>query len=268
MRRVVSAALICTALMAPGRTQNASSGPELQAALTFETEHDGTSPRGWGGGPPSTISVDGDIVHGGRWSARLERTAATTQPFTTLTKAIPVDFGGTTIVFRGFLRSENVSDFMALWMRLDGDIPNLAFSSMQSRQIKGTNEWTEYMITMPFHRDAKQLFFGVLLGGTGKVWADDLQLLVDGEPVWTAPRVERPKTALDLDQQFDKGSGIVDALHREPGRGHRIRGAILRTGHRPADWRHRRDARRHVCRRTGQAMGATLSRVEPADAVT
>ena len=209
MRRVVSAALICTALTAPGRTQDASSGPELQAALTFETEHDGTSPRGWGGGPPSTISVDGDIVHGGRWSARLERTTTSTQAFTTLTKAIPVDFGGATIVFRGFLRSQNVSDFMALWMRLDGDIPNLAFSSMQSRQIKGTNEWTEYLITMPFHRDAKQLFFGVLLGGTGKVWADDLQLLVDGEPVWAAPRVERPKTPLDLDQQFDKGSGIV-----------------------------------------------------------
>ena len=209
MRRFLSAVLICTALTAPGRAQDASPGPELQTALTFETEHDGTSPRGWGGGPPSTISVDGDIVHGGRWSARLERTTSSTQAFTTLTKSIPVDFGGTTIVFRGFLRSENVSDFMALWMRLDGDVPNLAFSSMQSRQIKGTNEWTEYLITMPFHRDAKQLFFGVLLGGTGKVWADDLQLLVDGKPVWTAPKVERPKTPLDLDQQFDKGSGIV-----------------------------------------------------------
>jgi C-terminal processing protease CtpA/Prc len=209
MRRFLSAVLICTALTAPARAQDASPGPELQTALTFETEHDGTSPRGWGGGPPSTISVDGAIVHGGRWSARLERTTTSAQAFTTLTKAIPVDFGGTTIVFRGFLRSENVSDFMALWMRLDGDIPNLGFATMQPRQIKGTNEWTEYLITMPFHRDAKQLFFGVLLGGTGKVWADDLQLLVDGKPVWTAPKVERPKTPLDLDQQFDKGSGIV-----------------------------------------------------------
>ena len=98
---------------------------------------------------------------------------------------------------------------MALWMRQDGDAPNLAFATMQSRQIKGTNDWTEYLITMPFHRDAKQLFFGVLLGGTGKVWADDLQLLVDGKPVWDAPKVERPKTPLDLDQQFDAGSGIV-----------------------------------------------------------
>ena len=41
------------------------------------------------------------------------------------------------------------------------------------------------------------------------MWADDLQLLVDGEPVWEAPKVERPKTPIDLDHEFDTGSGIV-----------------------------------------------------------
>ena len=97
-----------------------------------------------------------------------------------------MDFAGTTIEWRGFLRSENVSEFMGLWMRQDGDAPNLAFATMQPRQIKGTNDWTEYSITFPLHRDAKQLYFGVLLGGTGKVWADDLRLLVDGKPVWEA----------------------------------------------------------------------------------
>jgi hypothetical protein len=32
----------------------------------------------------------------------------------------------------------------------------------------------------------------VLLSGTGIVWADDLELLVDGKPVWEASRVEHP----------------------------------------------------------------------------
>jgi len=150
-----------------------------------------------------------EIVHDGRWSVRLERTPASPQMFSTLTKAVPVEFGGTTIEWRGFLRSENVSDFMGLWMRQDGDTPNLAFETMQPRQIRGTNDWTEYSITFPLHRDARQLYFGVLLGGTGKVWADDLRLLVDGKPVWDAPKVERPKTPLELDHQFDGGSGIV-----------------------------------------------------------
>ena len=206
---VISAALLIAATIGPGQAQNASVGRELEAILTFETTHNGNAPSGWGGGPPSTIFVDGETVHSGRWSARLERNAAGSQPFSTLTRSIPIEFSGNTIEWRGFLRIENVSEFMGLWMRQDGDAPNLAFATMQPRQIKGTHDWTEYSITFPLHRDAKQLSFGVLISGTGKVWADDLRLLVDGKPVWDAPRIERPKTPLELDHQFDAGSGIV-----------------------------------------------------------
>jgi C-terminal processing protease CtpA/Prc len=209
MRRLLSAALLCTALNVPGQAQNAAVGRELESILTFEAAHNGTSPSGWGGGPPATIFVDGETVHGGRWSVRLERSAIEGQPFSTLARSIPIEFAGTTIEWRGFLRTENVSEFMGLWMRQDGDTPNLAFATMQPRQIKGTNDWTEYSISFPVNREAKQLYFGVLLAGTGKVWADDLRLLVDGKPVWEAPKADRPKTPLDSDHQFDAGSGIV-----------------------------------------------------------
>jgi hypothetical protein len=208
MRRLMLV-LICAALTAPGRAQNANSRSELEAMLSFETEHTGNSPRGWGGGPAGTIFVDGEIVHGGRWSVRLERNATSPSTFSTITMSTPMDFAGTRIEWRGFLRSEDVSDYLGLWMRQDGDTPGLAFDNMQQRQVKGTHDWTEYSITLPLHRDAKQLYFGVLVGGTGKVWADDLRLLVDGKPVWEAPRVERPKTTIDLDHEFDGGSGIV-----------------------------------------------------------
>jgi C-terminal processing protease CtpA/Prc len=209
MRSLLSAALMWTVLTVPGQTQDVGPGPELEGMLTFETAHSGTLPAGWGGGPAGTVSVDDAIVHGGRLSARLERTAASPQAFSSLTKTIPMDFAGTTIEWRGFLRSETVSEFMGLWMRQDGDAPNLAFASMQPRQIRGTNDWTEYSITLPVDREAKRLVFGVLLGGTGRVWADDLRLLVDGRPVWEAPKVERPKTPIDLDREFDAGSGVV-----------------------------------------------------------
>jgi C-terminal processing protease CtpA/Prc len=209
MRRSLSAVLMWMALAVPGHAQNAGSLQELEGTLTFESAHSGTLPAGWGGGPPGTIAIDGAVVHAGRWSARLERTATSPEAFSTLTKSIPADFSGKTIEWRGFLRSEAVSDFMGLWMRLDGDTPSLGFASMQPRQIRGTNDWTEYSITLPLHPDAKQLFFGVLLSGTGKVWADDLRLLVDGKPVWEAPKAVRPKTALDLDHEFDAGSGVV-----------------------------------------------------------
>lgn len=57
--------------------------------------------------------------------------------------------------------------------------------------------------------EAKELFFGVLSSGTGRTWADDLQLLVDGKPIWDAPVLEKLKTSLDLDHEFDRGSGIA-----------------------------------------------------------
>jgi hypothetical protein len=186
-----------------------SAGPELAAMLNFETEQTGKMPRGWAGSPPETIAVDGEIVHGGRWSVRLARSAVNPEGFSTIVKSTPIDFQGSTLELRGFLRTENVSAFTGLWMREDGVTGSVAFNNMQQRQVNGTRGWTEYSITLPVRAEARALSFGVLVTGTGTVWADDLQLLVDGRPVWEAPKIERPKTAIELDHEFDAGSGIV-----------------------------------------------------------
>jgi hypothetical protein len=191
------------------QSQNGDPGSDLSAALTFEAEHLGSQPRGWGGGPPGTISVDGENVHGGRWSVRLERDANSAGRFSTITKSIPIDFTGSQIEWRGFLRVDNVSEFAGLWMRQDGDSPGLAFENMQQRQVKNTEGWVEFSITLPLHPNAKQLFFGVLIGGTGKAWADDLRLLVDGRPIELATKVEHPRTptrAISCSRSFDSGT--------------------------------------------------------------
>jgi C-terminal processing protease CtpA/Prc len=179
----------------------------LAAALAFEAEPVGAAPGGWGGGPPGTIFADDKVLHSGRWSARIERHLDSPSTFSSITKSIPIDFSGQNIEFRGFLRTEDVSEFVGLWLREDGDSPGLAFDNMQARQLKGTTDWKEYSITLPVHPEARQLFFGVLVAGTGKAWADELQLLVDGKPVWDAPL--RPTTVLDRDHEFDGGSGIT-----------------------------------------------------------
>jgi Peptidase family S41 len=206
--------LICTALALLCGAQEAKPGSvtgrsDLELSLSFEAPARGDMPGGWGGGPPGTIFVDDKVVHGGRWSARIERHTDSPSNFSTITKSISIEFSGATIELRGFLRTEDVSDFVGLWMREDGESPSLAFDNMQSRQLKGTTAWTEYSIKLPIHPEAKQLFFGVLLAGTGKAWGDDLQLLVDGRPVWEAPKAERPKTTLDGDHEFDGGSRIT-----------------------------------------------------------
>jgi len=182
---------------------------ELAPILNFETEQTGGPPRGWGGGPPATIFTDDKVVHGGKWAVRLERDAASPSTFSTITIGIPVDFAGTSVELRGFLKTDNVTGYVGLWMREDGDSGSVAFDNMQNRQVKGTHDWTEYSITLPLRAEAKRLFFGVLSAGAGTTWADDLQLTVDGKPIADAPKVDQPKTAVDLDLEFDRGSGIT-----------------------------------------------------------
>src|SRR5579872_4016502 len=165
-------------------------------------------PGGWTGNPTETIFVDSEIVHGGRASVRINRNADSAGNFTAISKVFDIDIYGKTLELRGFLRTKDVNGTAGLWLREDGDQPNLAFDNMQSRGLKGTTEWTEYSIKLPVVVDATKLIFGVLLSGTGTVWADDLQLLVDRKPVWEAPERVVPKTILDSDHEFDGGSGI------------------------------------------------------------
>ncbi|HWY44756.1 MAG TPA: S41 family peptidase [Candidatus Sulfotelmatobacter sp.] len=191
------------------KPQKPSDRSTLNAVLGFELPPTGDMPGGWSGGSPGTIFADDKVVHSGKRAARIERGSDSLGDFSTITGSLEMDFSGQAIELRGFLRTENVSDFVGLWMREDGETPALAFDNMQNRQIRGTTPWTEYSIRLPVHSEAKKLLFGVLLSGTGKAWADDLELLVDGKPIGEAPKVERATTVLERDNQFDGGSGIL-----------------------------------------------------------
>jgi C-terminal processing protease CtpA/Prc len=175
----------------------------------FEGDSPGSTPAGWWGGSGGTVQVDGNVAHSGQRSVRIEPKAEGEKSFSTLTKALPMDFAGSLIEWRGFLKTEDVSGFAGLWMREDKDGATAEFDNMQKRNINGTTGWTEYSITLPVHPGAQRLVMGALVSGTGKAWVDDLQLLVDGKPISQAPKVEVAKSVLDSDHQFDAGSGIA-----------------------------------------------------------
>jgi C-terminal processing protease CtpA/Prc len=204
-RRPLVALILILASTDAGRGQDTAS---LARQLTFETEHAGGTPAGWGVSPAGAAVADGKIVRTGRWSARLDRSAETAGAFSTLTMALPLEIAGKAIVLRGFLRSEGVTGSIALWMRVDGETPNLAFDTTQRRQVKGTNDWQEHVVTVPVNPRGRRLIFGALLAGAGTLWVDDLELLVDGVPFASAPRIERPLTVLESDREFDAGSRV------------------------------------------------------------
>ena len=195
--------VLCVSLAMPAGAQTITR-QNLAQILGFENGVAGAFPAGWSGS--AGIFIDNQVAHSGRNSARIDRTSSSPSTFSTLTVAIPLDFAGKTIEWRGFVKTENVSDAVAIWLREDGDAPSLGFATSQGLGVKGTTDWKEYSITLPVINEAKQLYFGFLLIGTGRAWVDDLQLLVDGQPVANAS--VRIPTVFDGDHEFDAGSRV------------------------------------------------------------
>lgn len=181
----------------------------LDSILRCETEVAIGLPVGWSGGPPQTVAVDSAIVHAGRSALRIQRNATSDGEFTAASVQIRMNFVGDTLELRGYLRTDAVDGFAGLWAREDGRSGYLELDNMQDRGIKGTSDWTEYSIRLPVNPAGRQLIVGVLLVGSGTVWADDLQVLVDGVQIDDVPRTTLAPTVLETDTAFDGGSGIA-----------------------------------------------------------
>ncbi|MGC1421044.1 MAG: S41 family peptidase [Terracidiphilus sp.] len=199
----------------PLSSQNPSSQPvssprlTVQDSLAFTPIAKGTTPNGWFASPKATVNVDDQVVHSGRWSVRFDRNSASEGGFSVITRSIPVDFAGENVELHGYFRAKDVAGYAGLWMREDGEGQMLQLENMASQHVDGTREWAEYTIKLPLDAKAHQLFFGVLLAGTGTLWADDLRLMVDGKPIAEAKPMERPLTVVDTDHEFDKGSRVA-----------------------------------------------------------
>lgn len=176
----------------------------LANILGFENGSPGAFPAGWIP-VPDAIFIDDQVVHSGKYSARIERYTSSSRTFSILTATIPLDFAGKTIEWRGFIKTQNVDGFVALWLREDGDAGMVDFATLQGLNLHGTMDWKEYSVSVSAKPEGKQLYFGFLLYGTGTGWVDDLNLLVDGKPV--AMAADR-NSVLDTDHEFDKGSRI------------------------------------------------------------
>lgn len=188
----------------------ASPAADLRRHLALEPDSAGSSASSrWFGGPSATVALDSTTTHGGRYAGRLERDASSASQFSSYAIEIPVDFSGRRLQLRGWLKYENVAGYCGLWQRQDGSSTALQFDNMASRQLKGTADWKEYTIDLPLDGKARKVTVGALLVGTGRVWVDDLSLLVDGKPSDEAPRVVVAPTVNETDTSFAAGSLIA-----------------------------------------------------------
>ncbi len=176
----------------------------VQGALSFEA----AELAGWAGGPRETLSQDSLVVYAGRYSGRIDRGPITGGQASSFALSLPRTFSGETLELRGWLRTEEVTGFAGLWLREDGRNGVVQFDNMQSRNLAGTNEWTEYRVSLPLDERARTIVLGALLVGEGTVWVDDLELFVDGLPASEAPPFTPVPSPIELDTEFDDGSRI------------------------------------------------------------
>jgi hypothetical protein len=156
-------------------------------------------PRDWVqfGTSEYEITASSDSARGGARCAQVRCTHRVTprEAFGALTFSTSArEHRGKRLRLSGFLRTENARQGAGLWMRVDGPgrPPRtvLAFDNMDNRRVRGTSDWREYAVVLDLPSTADAVVFGVLLNGSGTVWADDLVLEEVGGNV--------PTTAMDI----------------------------------------------------------------------
>lgn len=78
-------------------------------------------------------------------------------------------YAGKRLRLRASIRSQNVSDWAGLWMRVDKRNATVAFDNMHSRAIRGTRPWNTYDVVLDVPAAATTISFGVVLSGPGQV---------------------------------------------------------------------------------------------------
>ena len=104
--------------------------------------------------------------------------AALTQPISAQ------NYLGQRIRFRAFVKTQDVSGWAGLWMRVDNRAGRvLAFYNSYDKPIKGTTDWQERSVVLDVPQDGGMIVFGVINNGSGQVWIDRLGFEQVGQDV-------------------------------------------------------------------------------------
>jgi C-terminal processing protease CtpA/Prc len=162
----------------------------------------------WGKG--YSLSIDSTIKHSGKYSVLIQP-SETREPnsFGCIAYGIPAVYEGDSIELKAYMKLNNVSGGpIGLLLRLDGTSGSLKFDNMQQKNIQGTSDWTMYAVKLPLPKEARMIYFAAMLSGTGQIWVDDFELLIDGKDISQAKTREIVILPAEKDKEFDKGSKI------------------------------------------------------------
>ena len=132
------------------------------------------------GSHPGDYEMSGDptVAHGGDNGANISSISDKIEGFGTwMTSVSAKDYLNKGIRLSAYLKSENIESSAGIWLRVDGaDGKILSFDNMDSRPVRGTTDWNLYEILLDVPLGSSEISFGILLSGTGSVWADGLKI--------------------------------------------------------------------------------------------
>lgn len=155
------------------------------------------------------FAIDSMVFHSGSRSGRLNLVEPG-EYLGTISQQIPFAFQGEEIVFSGFFRKPLLGDESStgFYINLFGTAGEFIGNNIFVIEDSTENiDWRHFEISVENSRFADSLAFGVYLIGPGSIWIDDLELLIDGNPL--AESIARPQFPALNDVEFDAGSGIV-----------------------------------------------------------
>jgi hypothetical protein len=143
----------------------------------------GSMPSGWTiaeNGNATEITRDCDEAHGGKCCLRLASDGG--PGFGAVAQRVSAaEYAGRRVVLSGWLRTERAERGAQFWLRVDAGAKVVAFDNMGDRLVAGTEPWTQYRLALDVPHNASVVVFGVLLRGSGRAWADDLELTIGDE---------------------------------------------------------------------------------------
>lgn len=143
------------------------------------------------------ITVESGVKRSGNASVSIRLTCAGNDEFGAIAQEISAeDYLGKRVRLSGWLKTDS-AEHAGLWMRVDGKNRLLGFDNMMNRPVKGTTDWRPYQVTLDVPPEAVNVVFGVLIGGEGTVWADDLTVEIVGPGVAVTNLLSPEQTKLD-----------------------------------------------------------------------
>lgn len=204
----VIASLLAVSLSFSQASEPAPNPAERIRHWGFEGEIQPKQPGGWRF-RPAAARLDREVRASGEASLRLARDGTGPGPIESAGVRIELSGVSGPVTLRAMLRTESADEGAFMWIQQRNGQDSVGFRNTQHNPVIGDTEWHLNELVLEGAPEATHLIVGIGIAGTGTVWIDDVEVLIDGVS-------QRPvATPLNLDREFVDGSGI-SADHLTP----------------------------------------------------